>query len=346
MARIRAGRNAFCVGVAVLTLMCLTLLAGASVGAIAPSSGQVSPGDSTSASFTVTANLLGLNCLIGVVGTAATPNLPALGMNVTFDGASPLDDCGGTRTVIMTVTAGMNATPGPYVVTIRETKLADGNLIGTYEWPLTVLAPPTTTTTSLATGPLPTITITLPTTTSTSPPTTPVDTSPPPTLPGPGSALPSGPNEVTTTVAPEGAPSTTTTTTHLTIPRSLDEVDDGDEGDDGGIVMGSGPGRGEDGFNVGAVSDDVLGVTQEPFASIAVSEALRQSLDAALPNVVSTLVVSPLLLIEILIRSLFTSAAGLLLPLTLAALLTFGFIRRLRKEVDDADLELPTRASG
>lgn len=343
----RAPFTAIGVGVAVLALMCLTLLAGASVGAITPSSGQVSPDGSTTASFTVTANLLGLNCLIGVVGPAANPNLPASGISVAFDGAGLLDDCGGTRTVTMTVTAGANAAPGAYVVTIRETKLADGELIGTYQWPLTVLAPPTTTTTIGIT--IPTITITLPTSTSTStttttPTTTTPGTSTLPTLPGPGLVPPPAPDGATTTVGPGRAPPTTTTTmTPLTIPRSLDDLDD--DYDDDGIAMGGGPGRIDPQDGGGSPEDGSSG-TEGSFASIAISESLRHTLDAALPNFVSTMVVSPLLLIEILIRSLLTSAAGLLLPLTLAALLTFGFIRRLRKEVVDADLELPTAASG
>jgi len=333
MVQRRAPFTAIGVGVAVLALMCPTLLAGASVGAITPSGGEVSPGGSTTASFTVTAGFLGLNCLLGAVGPAANPNLPAAGISVTFDGAGLLDDCGGTRNVTMTVTAGANAAPGAYVVTIRETKLADGNLIGTYQWPLTVLAPPTATTTTTTTIGITIPTITLPTSTSTSTTTTTPGTSTLPTLPGPGLVPPPAPDGATTTVGPGRAPpTTTTTTTPLTIPRSLADLDD--DHDDDGIAMGGGP------------PDDGSSGTEGSFASIAISESLRQTLDAALPNLVSTMVVSPLLLIEILIRSLLTSAAGLLLPLTLAALLTFGFIRRLRKEVVDADLELPTTASG
>jgi hypothetical protein len=235
----------------------------------------------------------------------------------------------------MTVTATTGTSPGSYIVTVTETELlVGGDLFGTYEWPLTITSPTTTTTTTITTT---TTTTTTPTTSTTTP--GPGGTSPTTTV---GSTTPSGP---TTTAAgpgpaittPVGAPDETTSTS---TPGSAGGGT-GDDEDDDVVFVVSAPDE-TDGDLIGVDPDLLTANEAEPaaYARLAFSDRLRNELEGAIPSVISDVVLSPLVIGEILFRSLMEHARGFLLPLILATLVAMGFVWKMRTEIDVDELDI------
>lgn len=323
----------------------------AAVSSFSPSSGAVSPGESTTADFTVTPpTVLGVSST-SCISAAVSPN--PLQFAVAFDGLGlgtlPANCAVGETDVEMTVTAGQNAAPGNYVVTVTEIELG-GELVGTRQWPFTVLAPPTTTTTTTTTTTRPTTSTSTPTTsstsgaantTSTTAPVTTTTTAPrttdsstpgtddetsPPTTSGGGPA-PTGP----TSSSPNTGSATSSTS-----PTTEDSHSDDD--DSGGIVVGApadptGPGGGSGGSAAPAGDDGFL-------SNISLTDQLRNQIAQAIPLPIAQAVLSPLFIAEFLFRSVLGSAMGYLIPLLLAGGFGLWLVWRMRREVDDGELAL------
>jgi hypothetical protein len=307
-------------------------VAHAAVSAFDPDNGQMAPGGSTSATFEVTPPGLlgfGFSCLIGSAAPTANPLLPTPSISVSFDAP-----CGSFREVEMTVAATAGTSPGSYIVTVTETELlVDGDLLGTYEWPLTITGPTTTTTTTTTTT---STTTTTPASSTTTP--GPGGTSPTTTA---GSTIPSGPT--TTAVgsgpaitAPGDAPEATTSTS---TPRPS-EGGLGDDDDDVVFVV-SAPDE-TDGDLIGLDPDLVTAIEGEPasYTRLAFSDRLRSELEGNIPSVISDAVLSPLVIGEILFRSLLEHARGFLLPLILATLVAMWFVWKMRAEIDVDELDI------
>jgi len=321
-------------------------VAYAAVSTFNPSSGTVSPGGTTGASFTVTPPPLLTSCI-----TASVSPGP-LQFTVVFDGlglgALPANCATLEPTdVEMTVTAGANATPGQYEVTITEVALLGGQLIATREWPFEVVAPPTTTssTTSTSTSSTSTTSTSTPgvTTTSTPRPSTTIGQATTTTA----SATTSSRSGVVTTegsgtpAANGGLPTSTprpgSSPSSLPDPSATHDVSD-DGGDDvfalppPSDLTGGPPDRG------GATPAD----GGEFLSKISLSEQLRNQISRALPLPVAQAVLSPLVIVEFLFRSALASAFGYLIPLLLAALYGTWMVVRMRREVDDDELAFST----
>ncbi len=286
--------------------MALAGAAHATLSSFDPGSGQVAPGGSTTARFDVTPPGLvglGVSCVVGSAAPASTPNLPAPGISVSFDQA-----CGTSREVEMTVAASASTSPGSYVVTIIETELlVDGNLLGTYQWLLTVTGGTTTTTTPGTT-----------TSTSGSPATT--------QQPAPPTTIEGGPTPPGTTPTSEGTGSSP--------PADPGDVDDG-------LVVAVPPPSPGRGAGVGSTFDEVTAAEEvrPVFASIAYSDRLRRALEGSLPSMLTQVVLSPLVIGEVLVRSLVENVLALLLTLALAIYMARLLVRRMRMEVGGGELE-------
>lgn len=223
----------------------------------------------------------------------------------------------GSTDVTMTVAAMGTASPGNYVVTVRETELSvGGNLIGSYQWPFVVLGAPSTTSS--------TTTTTVPATTTTTSATS------------------------TTTSTPYGSTSTTlvsttTSTLYVVTPTTTDRAGSTNTSTPGGPgSTGGGNGAHKD-PDVGPQT--ATGVTGEPkdqpvgLKNIAFSESLRSNL-GALPEPVGDLALSPLVIAEILFRAMAENLFGFLVPLLLATVIVLIVVRRQRKGVADGDADL------
>ncbi|MGH8915738.1 MAG: hypothetical protein ACRDZM_14630 [Acidimicrobiia bacterium] len=308
--------------------MALAGVAHATLSSFDPSRGQVAPGGSTTATFDVTPPGLvglGVSCIVGSAAPTSSPSLPTLGISVSFDQV-----CGTSREAEMTVAASASVSPGSYIVTITETELlVDGNLLGTYQWPLTVTGGTTTTSTpSTTTTDSPTSTTA---STSGSPSTTP---SPPPTTieegPRPPGTSPSLGAGGTSPPANQG-PGTSTT-----VEDSADPVDDDDD-----LVFAIPSPTPGGGAGAGSTLDDVT-ATEEGravFASIAYSDRLRQALEESLPSMLTEVVLSPLVIGEVLVRSLVENVVAFLIPLALAMSLARLLVRRMRVEIGADEFE-------
>ena len=203
-------------------------------------------------------------------------------------------------------------------------------------------APTTTTTTTSTTQPPPTTTTTSPTTTTTatSPTTTTTTTSPTTTttttstIPGasstttvPGSSTTTSvPRTSSTTTTVPGSSTTTTipgTSTTTTVAAAIVAPDSGSNGGDGGFAMAMPP---EDAM-FGAAAD-----APEPPSPVAdLSGWVASMLDVVLPPTVVAVVLSPLIIIEVIGRTILRSGSAILLPIVLFSLTLLFFRWRDRK---------------
>jgi hypothetical protein len=336
-------------GGAIVVLFWLATAASAAISSISPSSGTVEPRKSVSASFTVVDSLT--SCF-----TASTPR----GFEVTFNGLTINCALEGAE-VTMTVEAGAKVGPGDYVVTINETSI-EGELLATHTWPITVPAPPTTTTT------IPTTTTTRAETSTTSAATT-TSTQ---------SATTSSTQSVTTTSI-SNVTSTTRGTTNTT---SGDPVASGNPPSPPGTsddpaTATSGEGDKAPNTETGAASTDpsdpqsddeteVLAaasagdddlpyvrypanrgdVAPEVLSRTVFSDQLRDQLSRALPLAVADAVLTPVVVVEFLYQSLLQSAMGLLVPILLAVFVGLLMVWRMREEIDDDELALSRQSMG
>lgn len=294
-------------------LLALAAVAHASVSSISPASGETMPGGTATATIRVDSGIL-TTCL------TATSSNPAT-VIVTLDGLATV--CGtGTWSSNMEVTVSSLATPGSYTVTVSEVDLL-GSLLQSHIWPLNVVAPATTTTLL----PDPTITL-LPASTTT---TTIAAATTTPT--------------VATTLTP------TTTSAPNTVPE--EPADDQSAGGSSGPTTSSTrpepAASGEGGAVAAGRPSEVR--DREPFSEIAVSSGLIDLVDRALPPVFAQAVASPLVILEVLLRALGRTTAGLVVPLALTVALALGLARRLRRDAEglpdlDDRLEIPVEGNG
>lgn len=308
----------------VLSALALSGTASAAVSGFNPSSGAVAPGGTTTVDFVLQPptvpplGLPGTSCVVGVV--SSNPGQ----FTITFDGlglnALPAD-CGlGVTDVRMDVTAAAGAPPGQYSVTITEATVG-GSFISETSWPFTVTAPPTTSTTT-TTAP--------PTTTSTTP-SSPTTTSPTTGTTSGGA----GPGGTPTTQGP-GGPG--------------DPSDDGTPGATGpspGATGGSGdPGTdgGDDG--AGSVVEGAGIAVPGGYGGVIVAESVRDALGAALPSPLADAATSPLVIGELLLRSLLDVIAEYLLPLLVAIGLGVGLVWQLKKDMSHSDIGIALDIDG
>ena len=306
-ARTRARSLAAAAGV--IAILALAGAAHATLSSFDPDRGRVAPGESATATFDVTPpGLLGLgvSCVVGSAALASSPNLPTLSISVSFD-----QPCGASRKVEMTVAASASTSPGSYIVTITETEmLVDGNLLGTYQWSLTVTGDTTTTSTPGGT-----------TSTSGSPPTT--QPSAPPTTIEEGPAPPeTSPSSGGTGSTPPADPGPGTST-------AVVDSADPDDDDDGFVFAVPSPSPGG-GAGVGSTFAELTAAEEgrAVFGSIAYSDRLRRALEGSLPSMLTGVVLSPLVIGEVLVRSLLENVVGFLIPLALAMSMARLFVRR------------------
>ncbi len=307
---------------AVLFLVVLfAVAANAEITKVDPASGEVEQGGSVTADVTVSVSgVLSATCLV------ATSDAP-LEITVTFD---ELLACGGSRIVGMTVEVAETIEPGDYVVTIEEVDLGD-SLLNTYDWPLTVTSAPTTSSTTTTSSPTTTSsTSTTTTTTSPSGTTSTTDaTSTTTTTSAPTTQSPTDTTSPTTTTTSTSSGDSSSTTT-AGAASTTTESSTSSTGSETGTV---GPARGTAGDDgTGSTTDE-----ESTFSEIALSSGLLEVASRALPPVFAEAVISPLVIIEVLLRSLARTLWSLLLPLGMTTLLGFGMIWRLR--VDPESLE-------
>jgi len=346
-----------------IVMFLLATAASAAISPISPNSGTVEPKGSVSASFTV----------VDSVTSCFAAKVPQY-FSVTFDGLGlgllPTDCALEGTEITMTVEAGAKALPGDYQVTITETALG-GGLLDTHEWPFTVPASPTTTTTAPATTTttIPTTTTvptttTAPTNTTTSAGATTTTSNQSATTTGPSSPTTTAPGTSTNTSGPSGAggpsatgdpttpsatPGTTTSTTGSGTPnsqgdattdadRSLesDTPAEDDDGDEEVLAAGSS----EDNLPYDRYPDSLSDNPPEVLSRTVLSDQLRNQIARAFPVTVADAVLSPVVIAEFLFRSLLESAKGLLIPILIATLVGLWMVWRMRGEVDDDELAL------
>jgi hypothetical protein len=321
----------------------LATAASAAISAISPEKGTVEPGESTTATFTV------VNSLTSCFTSSASP-----GFTVTFDGLGlgllPLNCALGGADVTMTVTASANASPGDYRVTLSETAVG-GRLIDTHEWPFTVPAPATTTTTIAET----TTTTPQTTTTTTSSVTTTSTQSATTTSAGPATNTTDGPDttNATSPVATEsrGSGQETAPATATTVPIAPDTREE--DNDSAGEAIGpetSSETNDDDAEVLAAGTTDDLPYNRYPanpteggpgfLARTMLSDQLRSQFSRAVPMTVADVVLSPVVIAEFLVRSLLRSAMSLLVPILVATLVGLWMVWRMREEIDDDELAL------
>lgn len=320
----------------------LATAASAAISAISPEKGTVEPGESTTATFTV------VNSLTSCFTSSASP-----GFTVTFDGLGlgllPLNCALGGADVTMTVTASANASPGDYRVTLSETAVG-GQLIDTHEWPFTVPAPVTTTTTIAET----TTTKAQTTTTTTSAVTTTSTQSATTTSAGPATNTSDGPATTNTTspVATESggsggetAPASATAVSIAPDPRDENNDPAGEaktpetssEIDDDAEVLAAGT---TDDLPYNRYPADPTEDGPGILARTVFSDQLRSQFSRAVPMTVADVVLSPVVIAEFLVRSLLRSAMSLLFPVLVATLVGLWMVWRMREEIDDDELAL------
>jgi hypothetical protein len=317
----------------VLVLLLMTVVCGAALAAVNedgfdPSSGEVVPGGSTQTNFTVIpaptvvsipgVTLPGTSCLVATV----SPNPAQFTVSFDLPGATCVV---GPTDLTMTVVAMGSASPGNYIVTIRETGLSlGGNLIGTYEWPFVVLGATTTTTTS-PTG----TTTTVPGATTTVPGSTSTTSSP-------NSTTSTTLSSTTSSTTPSVAPTTTVTiiSDQLGAPGKPGSADAGSGRSDRADpkMSGTDPDAGRQ-AGPGVANGEGAAPALE---NIAFSENLRSNL-GALPEPVSDLALSPLVIAEVLFRALADNLLGFLIPLVLAAVIVVFLVWRRRRKMEDGD---------
>lgn len=261
------------------------------------------------ADVTVSAPLLA-TCL-----TAVSDDL--VNIAVTFDGLAT--SCGNSRAVVMEVSVAGAVEPGEYTITIEEVDLG-GSLVNTYQWPLTVLSAGTTTTTTSTTSSTTTTTSSTTTTTATDSTTTSSTTTTSTVASSTSSTSRSTGDTPTDGDGEAGATSTSS------LPGS---PDDSTTTATKGSELATGPGRS------GAL--DATGADVDSFSDIAFSSGLVEVVGRALPPVFAEGIVSPLVIFEVLVRSLGRTVWGLLLPVGVTTLLGFGLMWRLRVDPDSLD---------
>jgi hypothetical protein len=348
-------------GASIVTFL-LATAASAAISPIIPDSGTVEPKGSVTASFTVADSVT--SCF-----AAEVPQY----FSVTFDGLGldllPINCALEGTEITMTVEAGAKALPGNYHVTITETALG-GSLLDTHEWPFTVPAPPTTTTTFPTTTPTtPPTTTTVPTTTTTkdttttsagatttttsqsgtpsSPTTTAPGTSPATSGPN-GAGGPIGTGDATTPPTVTATTGTATATTGSGTPNSQggtttdadgapepDTSADDEDGDEEVLAAGS-----EDNLPYDRYPNSLSDNAPEILSRTVLSDQLRNQISRAFPVTVADAVLSPVVIAEFLFRSLIESAQGLLIPILIATLIGLWMVWRMREEVDDDELAL------
>ena len=89
----------------------------------------------------------------------------------------------------------------------------------------------------------------------------------------------------------------------------------------------------------------------EPFSEISVTSGLIDLADRALPPVFAQAVFSPLVILEVLLRALGRTTAGLIVPLAMTVILGIGLARRLRHDAEvlpdlDDRVEIPVEDTG
>jgi len=219
---------------------------------------------------------------------------------MTFDGFTTKCDAG-TWFATMEVTIPALTPPGTYTVTVSEVSLGGS---GSYPWPLVVAAP---TTTTLLPDPLPTITLLPPSTTTTT-------------------------DAVTTTSSSSttAAPARTTTTTDRGVSTSTTEADKSGAplSSTGNDTPSSDPSLPTAAGEPNRIGDEA------PFSEIAVTSGLIEVADHALPPVFAQAVLSPLVILEVLLRALARTTGGLLIPLGVTILAGFALARRLRRDAE------------
>lgn len=304
----------------------------AAISGFNPSIGTVAPGGSATATFTVTPPL-GLSSCI----TATVSPTPAR-FSVRFDGVGlGPTNCTLVREteVEMTVSASAQATPGDYTVTITEVALG-GSLLDSYEWPLTVVAPATTTTTTpssttttvpttTSSQPDPATTSTAPTTTSTTSPATTSNTTP-----SNASTTPS--NASTDTVTANAEENTSTDTVTLNEEENTASSSDAAPEDDLELLAVSGPRDGGSRY-------ERPGVEPQSGASWVERSAHGRLIGPGLA-LLSEIAPSPPGFGELLARSLISSVMPLFAPLVIATLIGMVMAWRLGRKVDDDELAL------
>ena len=287
----------------------LAAVAHAAISAIQPTSGETSPGGTVSATVTVDSGILSPTCLTAPDDLA--------NFVVTFDDLPSI--CGtGTWFSTMEVSVSSLTAPGKYIIMVQEIDPL-GSLLESHPWPLTVTAPATTTT-LLPDPTLPTVTL-VPTTTTTTTTTT-ITTRTTTTLAIGGSNTDdsdSSPVATSTTTVAAGS-GTTARETGMTSP---------------GVSPGSTASSGPDDESALAASRPREVGENEPFSEIAISSGLIEVAHRALPPVFAQAVLSPIILLEVLLRALGRTTAGLIIPLALTAALGLGLARRLRRDAED-----------
>jgi hypothetical protein len=234
---------------------------------------------------------------------------------ITFDDLTTT--CGtGTWFSTMEVTIPALTPPGTYTVTISEVSLG-GPLLGSYPWPL-VVAAPTPTTTLLPDPTLPTVTLLPPSTTTTTDAVTTTTIS---------ATSTSAPSSLTT-----AAPARATTTTGRVVSTSSTT-----EADESGALLSS---TGNDTTSTDPSLPTAAGEPNRigegaPFSEVAVTSGLIEVADRALPPVFAQAVLSPLVILEVLLRALARTTGGLLIPLGMTILAGFALARRLRRDAQE-----------
>jgi len=335
----------------------LATAAAAAISSITPDRGTVEPGGSTSANFTVTGSLT--SCFTADAPSGFSVAFDGLGLNLLPAGCA----LGGAR-VTMTVTAGANASAGDYRVTITETAVG-GRLLDTHEWPFTVPAPVTTTTTipetTTTTRPRTTTTAALTTTSTQSGATTSTDRATTTT----SGATTGGATETTTAGAaatgnntPTASPATKTTVSDTPNTGGGDSPPAGEEADT--LPEGSPDGASEEADDpevlAAGSSDGDLPYERYPAGSgddapevlsrTVFSDQLRSQFSQAVPLTLADAVLSPVVIAEFLFRSLLQSAMSLLVPVLIATLVGSWIVWRMREEVDDDELAISRQSMG
>jgi hypothetical protein len=313
-------------------VMPLALAAYAAISSINPSSGAAEPGDTVSATVSFDQGGLVNVCPVGLSDDPSN-------ITVAFPGCSP--PLTGAWETEMQVAVGPSTAPGDYTITLTNFDLT--NLALTYEWPLTVNAPPTTTTSSTTT------TTTSPTTTTTSTSTTTTSTTATTTTTSGSSPTTTSASSPTTTSA------ASPTTTSAASPTTTDHIGPTTTTSDGLALVvpaggpsdpGPGADRGTEEAGASARSEVetpeiVADRTASPFSEVALSSGLIEKISGAAPSFVANAVASPFVVAEVLLRALGRTVTGLLVPILLTLLFGLLLFWRLRPAEEELEADMP-----
>ena len=188
----------------------------------------------------------------------------------------------------------------------------------------TTTSPTTTTTTTTTTSPTTTTTTTSPTTTTTTTSTIPGASSTT-TVPGSSTTTSVPGTSSTTTTVPASSTTTTipATSTTTTVAVAIVAPDSGSSGGDGGFAMVMPP---ED-----AMFGTAAAAPEPPSPVEDLSGWVASMLDVVLPPMVVAVVLSPLIVIEVIGRTMLRSGSAILLPIVMLSLTLLFFRWRDRK---------------